>query len=126
VLVYDTGALLAAHRRDKTIFLLHEQALIGGVFPVVHSVVIAQAWRHGPAHNLSRLLKGCQVVEDLPEPNARAAGELCARTGTSDIVDAVVVLLARQIRAGMVVTSDPADVEILRDAAAATFTIRPI
>jgi len=43
MLIYDTGALLAAERRDKTIFLLHEQALAAGVFPIIHSVVLAQA-----------------------------------------------------------------------------------
>jgi hypothetical protein len=42
--VYDTGALLAAERRDRAIIHLHEQALAGGVFPIVHSVVLAQAW----------------------------------------------------------------------------------
>jgi len=126
VLVYDTGALLAAERRDRTIFLLHEQALAGGVFPIVHSLVLAQAWRSGPAHNMSRLLKGCRIIEDVAEPGARAAGELCGRTGTSDVVDALVVLLAKQTRAGMVVTSDPDNLTILRNAAGARFTLRPI
>ncbi|MGH3832929.1 MAG: hypothetical protein ACRDRS_21235 [Pseudonocardiaceae bacterium] len=39
---------------------------------------------------------------------ARAAGVLCGRTGTSDVVDATVVLCARE-RHHHVVTSDPED-----------------
>jgi hypothetical protein len=62
-------------------------------------------------------------VENVAEPGARAAGEICGRTGTSDVVDALVVLLAKQVRAGMVITSDLA---ILRNAAGARFTLRPI
>ncbi len=126
MLVYDTGALLAAERRDKAIFLLHEQALSAGVFPLVPTVVLAQAWRGGPAHNLPRLLKGCLVVEDVTKLRARATGELCGRAGTSDVVDALVVLLAKQVGARIVVTSDLDDLAELRTAANATFELRAV
>lgn len=75
---------------------------------------------------MSRLLKGCQIVENFPEAGARAIGELCGRTGTSDVVDALVVLLAKQISARMMVTSDPGDLSIPRNHTGAQFALRPI
>jgi hypothetical protein len=70
-------------------------------------VVLAQAWHGGPQPNLSRLLKGCQVVPD-DERIGRAAGAACAAAGTSDVVDAIVVVTAA-VRAAMIVTSDSRD-----------------
>ena len=46
------------------------------------------------------------------EVTARAAGVLCGRTGTSDVVDASVVLCARE-REHYVVTSSPEDFVVL-------------
>jgi hypothetical protein len=43
---------------------------------------------------------------------AEAAGTLCGRTGTSDVIDASVVLVARRARAA-VVTSDVGDLRRL-------------
>jgi hypothetical protein len=70
---------------------------------------------------LSRLLRGC-VVEDLDEPRARAAGVVCARSGTRDIVDATVVAGALA-RADLVVTSDADDLERLASALGAAIRI---
>lgn len=70
-------------------------------------VVLAQAWRGGPQQNVSRLLKGCQMI-DTDELMSQA-GTLCATAGTSDVVDALVVVIALRYRAA-VVTSDPGDI----------------
>jgi len=56
--VYDTGALLAAERRDFRLWALHDEALKRDVVPIVPVVVLAQAWRGGPRASLSRLLRG--------------------------------------------------------------------
>lgn len=109
-LLYDTGALLAAERRNRSstrLWLLHEQCLRSGVRPWVPVVVLAQAWRGRPAHDLSRLLRGCQVLPDTEELG-RMAGRACALAGTADVVDALVVAFATRLGAP-VVTSDPAD-----------------
>lgn len=53
-------------------------------------------------------------VVDLTQERAREAGELCGRAGTSNPVDAAVVLVARPRRA-TVVTSDPEDIGRLTD-----------
>ncbi|HEY3000756.1 MAG TPA: hypothetical protein VGJ44_00275 [Kribbellaceae bacterium] len=52
----------------------------------------------------------------MTEPLARAAGALCGRAATSDVVDALVVVLAARLGAA-VVTSDPVDLARLADAA---------
>lgn len=106
-LLYDTGALVAAERRESLIWSLHDHANAAGIVPVVPVVVLAQAWRGGPQHNLSRLLRGCRIVPN-DESAGRAAGAACTAAGTSDVVDALVVITATQL-AAPVVTSDPDD-----------------
>lgn len=110
-IVYDTGALLAAERRHRGLWALHEQSLANGVRPIIPVVVLAQAWRGAPHANLSRLLRGCQVTPDT-EDLGKAAGAICGRTGTSDVIDALVVVTALRQHA-LVVTSDPDDLRHL-------------
>jgi hypothetical protein len=80
--------------------------------------VVAQAWRGGRRQVvLSRFLRGTEVrVVPLDERRARAAGELCAATGTADVIGASVVLVAREHRDN-IVTSDPTDLRRLDPAA---------
>lgn len=123
-IVYDTGALLAAERADHRLVLLHTQLLAADVFPVVPAVVLAQAWRGGPQARLSRLLKGCRILAD-DERLARAAGAACAAAGTSDVVDALVVVIATALGAN-VVTSDPDDLHHLADAIGTPLTVHTL
>ncbi len=104
---YDTGALLAAEANRRDVWALHARALQRGMLPVIPSTVLGQGWRGGPQVTLSRLLRGCRV-EDLTEDRARSVGVACARSRTSDIVDASVVIGALA-RKDLVVTSDPDD-----------------
>lgn len=106
-LVYDTGALLAAERRDPRLWSLHARALARDVQPAVPVVVLAQAWRGGPQPNLSRVLRGCSILHD-DEAMGRAAGRACALAGLSVVVDALVVVTALA-RGAVVATSDPHD-----------------
>ena len=105
---YDTGALIAAERNDRQMWLLHRRALNRGDIPTVPTTVLAQGWRGGPQPLMSRLLAGCHV-EPLDERLARSAGTACGRAGTSDIVDAVVVLGAAE-RGDRIATSDIDDI----------------
>jgi hypothetical protein len=108
---YDTGALIAADNGSRRMWQLHERMLRRRRQPVVPAVVLAQAWRGGPQHRLSRLLRAC-VVEPLTEDGARQAGRLLGRAGGNDVVDAVVALAAAA-RRDLVVTSDPDDLAAL-------------
>lgn len=113
-LTYDTGALIGAERNDRRIWALHRRALERGVVPTVPACVLSQGWRGGPQAQMSRLLGGCWV-EDLDGARARSAGAACGAAGTSDVVDSSVVVGAAA-RRDLVVTSDPGDLTILREA----------
>jgi hypothetical protein len=111
---YDTGALIAADRDDRRIWLLHRLTLERGVIPTVPAGVLGQSWRRGPQPRLSHLLDGCQV-EGLSESLARSAGSLLALTGHNDLIDASVVIGALT-RDDAIVTSDRDDIETLMSA----------
>lgn len=113
-MTYDAGALIAAERNDRRIWALHRRALERAVVPTVPAGVLAQGWRGGPQAQMSRLLGGCRV-EDLDDARARSAGAACGAAGTSDVVDAAVVVGAAA-RGDLVVTSDPGDLIQLRGA----------
>lgn len=105
--IYDAGALVAAERRDQTALIRHRAILTSGTEPLVPITVLAQVWRDGARQaQLARLLKSCEILS-LEIPLGRAAGELCGRSGTADIVDATVVLTAGP--GDTIYTSDPND-----------------
>ncbi|MEY9966698.1 putative nucleic acid-binding protein [Streptacidiphilus sp. MAP12-16] len=110
-IVYDTGALLAAERRNPDFLALHDELTAARIRPLVPVVVLAQAWRGGPQHQISRVLKGCDVLPD-DQRVGRAAGIACGASATADVVDAIVVVTAVQYQAS-VVTSDPGDLHHL-------------
>jgi hypothetical protein len=124
VIIYDAGALVAAERNVRSLWALHDAVLRREVSPVVPAGVLAQVWRGGPQASLSRLLAGCTVAA-MDEPLARAAGTLCGQAGTSDVVDASVVVLAHTMRAP-VVTGDADDLRALADAAGWPITLHDV
>ena len=110
----DTGALIAIERGDPRLQALLDEAQAAGADLAVPAGVVAQAWRGGTRQALlARFLRLATVtVVPLDEPEARAAGALCARARTADIVDASVVICARK-RKHAVVSSDPDDLAAL-------------
>jgi predicted nucleic acid-binding protein len=114
----DTGALIALDRGNKRMIALLQQALARGYAFRVPSGVLGQAWRDGRVQvTLGRFLRSEEVeIVPLDEQLARACGELCGATNTSDIIDASVVILARE-RRDHVVTSDPDDLRRMDPAA---------
>ncbi len=104
-LTYDTGALIAAERNDRALWRTHRLALAKGIQPTVPAGVLAEAWRGGPQHLMSRLLKGCRI-EPLDEEQARTVGALAATTSLDDTVDLTVTEGALR-RGDSVVTSNP-------------------
>jgi hypothetical protein len=114
----DAGALIALDRGNKRmIALLHEGLTQGRAFRVP-SGVLAQVWRDGRTQvTLARFLRTEEVeIVPLDDQVARACGELCGASNTADIIDASVVILARQ-RRDVIVTSDPSDLRRLDPAA---------
>ena len=108
--VLDAGALIAVDRADRRVIRLLELA------QDVHvpAGALAQAWRN-PARQarLARVVSSDDVViHPIDGADARAAGQLCAATATSDLVDASVVLVARVVD-GVTVTGDSDDLRRL-------------
>lgn len=106
---YDAGALIAAERGERGMWLRHEALLALRDVPTVPAPVVAQAWRGGPRQaRLARLLGGCDI-ESMDSERARATGAIVARAGVSDVVDGFVAEGALR-RGDLVITSDPGDI----------------
>ena len=106
-IVLDAGALIAFERGDARMRALVREALRTGARLIVPAGVLGQVWRGSPRQApLRALMKGpTTTVPVVDQVLAEAAGVLCGRTSTSDVIDASVVLVARRDRA-VVVTSD--------------------
>ncbi len=117
-IMLDAGALIALDRGDRRMIALLRRALAQGRTFRVPAGVVAQAWRDGRGQvTLARFLRSHEVeVIPLDEQLARSCGELCGAANASDIIDASVVILARQKR-DPIVTSDPNDLRRLDPAA---------
>lgn len=94
---------------------LIDQAARTHTVMVIPAPVLAQVWRGGTRQALlSRFLKLPLVEIDLLTRAAwLAAGVLCGATGTHDVIDAAVVVCARERKARTVITSDPDDLRAL-------------
>ena len=114
-LTLDAGALIAYERRDQSVRDTIHTALAAGMEVRVPAGALAQVWRDARRQVELRVLlrNNLVTVADLTEPAAKASGELCGRSGTRDVVDASVVVCARQQRGAAVLTSDPADLRRL-------------
>lgn len=110
-LVLGSGALIALDRDERAMWVRLKAAHADGEPPVTHAGVLGQVWRGGARQaRLARALRGIDL-RPLDPPLGRAAGELLAATGVSDVVDAAVVLLSAD--GDEIVTSDVEDLERL-------------
>jgi hypothetical protein len=111
-LVLDAGAFVAVESGNRRVIALLKAELLSGRTPVTHGGVIGQVWRGGSGRQapIARFLDGVEV-EPLDEELGRRAGVLLKRTGGRDVIDAAVVLLARD--GDTVLTSDPGDLTAL-------------
>lgn len=113
--VVDAGGLIGVERRDRVMASLVDEAELGGGRLVVPAPVLAQVWRGGARQALLARFLNLPVVDvDLLSRSAwQRAGELCGIARTSDVVDAAVVVCARERGATVVVTSEPDDLRRL-------------
>jgi hypothetical protein len=106
--ILDAGALVAVDRRDRRVGAMLEVARRTREPVRSSAAVIAQVWRAGARQaNLAAVLRGVDAVA-LDEASGRRIGELLARSGTADIVDAHVTLIAGPN--DVIVTGDTADI----------------
>jgi hypothetical protein len=112
--LYDAGALIAIDRDDRRMWARYQVALDDDRDVRVPAVVVGQAWRDSRRQvRLGQFLAGCHV-DPVGLEVAKAAGILCGRAGTSDVVDATVVVMAAATGA-VVWTSGPEDIKALAD-----------
>lgn len=110
----DAGGLIALDRDDRRTIVLLGRIAETGSRAIVPASALAQAVRRPERQaRLARLLRQPTTeVVPLDRVDATAVGRLLAATGTSDVVDAHVVICAA--RAGQrVITSDPEDLRRL-------------
>jgi predicted nucleic acid-binding protein len=112
--VLDAGALIAFERNDRRVTVFVREARRNGGRVVVPAGVVAQVWRDGRRQaRLAWLIRSaaCEIVA-LDGAQARIAGQLLGVSGTTDVVDASVAVLARR-RQLPVFTSDADDLRRL-------------
>jgi hypothetical protein len=110
----DAGGLIALDHDDRRVIVLLARAVETNSRVTIPSSALAQAIRRPERQaRLARLIR--QPTSDviaLDRVDAVNVGRLLAASGTSDAVDAHVVVCARRSAQG-VVTSDPDDLSLL-------------
>ena len=111
-LVLDAGAFLAVERNDRAIVARLGAARQHHVDLRTSAIVLGEVWRNpeGRQARLARLLRSVDV-RPVDEQMGRRAGVLLARSGTSNPIDATVVLVAES--GDRILTSDPSDIRRL-------------
>jgi predicted nucleic acid-binding protein len=108
-LLLDAGAVFAVLRGDRQVHANMVEAVRLGYWIVMPTPVLAQVHRGGRDRAvMDRFLRNVAFVP-TSEAIARRAGELQARTETSDAIDAIVAAEALASSAALILTSDPAD-----------------
>ena len=115
-LILDAGALVAVDRDDRAMMARLRASQQHGLELRTNAMVVAQVWRdqHGRQVNLARLLRAVDV-RAVSQRDGREAGALLGAAGTSDPIDATVVLLAAP--GDRILTGDTGDIARLAAAA---------
>ena len=110
-IVLDSGALIALERNDRAMWAVLKLSAVRSTDVLVPSAALAQVWRGTAVQaQLSKALRFCVVASF--DALARAVGELCGRTRTTDICDAQVAIVAAT-QGDALYTSDPKDMRRL-------------
>jgi hypothetical protein len=125
----DTGALIALDRNNRGVWAMLRVASDSNSIVQVPAGAIGQAWRDGRRQALlARALRHCDEVV-LDGPTARAAGLLCGQARTADVIDASVAVAASALSRHdhvVVLTSDPAGINLLTTALGAVIRLEAV
>ena len=129
VFVLDAGELIGLENDNRAAWARLHAVRRSSDHLIAPTGVIGQVWRGTPRQaRLSQALKQCRPIP-LDEDTARLAGYLCGRTGTSDVIDAVVAVVAHSaLRYGeaSVLTSDPDHISALLAVLNSTARVVPV
>ncbi|HUL83825.1 MAG TPA: PIN domain-containing protein [Gammaproteobacteria bacterium] len=112
----DAGALIAIERGNRAVQALLERIKKGGTKILVPAAVVAEVWRDGARQaRIAKLLAAPETeVVALNDRRARIAGIMLGLAGIGGVVDASVVVCAREHGSDVpVLTSDPGDLSAL-------------
>jgi hypothetical protein len=111
--VLDAGALIAIERGDREVLALCKITNDEGGQLVVPAGAVGQAWRDGARQvRIARVIGARETIEPLDLNVAKLAGSYCGYAGTSDVIDATVVIAAHLHKA-KVISSDERDLKRL-------------
>jgi predicted nucleic acid-binding protein len=113
-MILDAGGILALTRGSADARAALDRAVREGYVVLIPTPVLAQV--HHGGHDRAHVDRVVNMVDD-PLPTsalvARRAGELQAKAGTSDAIDAIVTAEALESAPSLILTSDPGDLERL-------------
>lgn len=109
-MILDAGPLIAVDRNRRVFAALMAIAANNGEILRTTEAIVAQVWRSPRQANLAAALKAIDVEHEFGD--GRRIGELLASAGTSDPIDAHLVVLARA-SGEAILTSDVDDFELL-------------
>lgn len=111
--VLDAGAFLGVERRKEFVTKLLGRLVAADVPLVTSGAVLAQVWLGGSGKQAPAAMLLSQVeVSPLGGTAAKLVGMMLGASGTSDVADGHVVLLARE-RGWPVLSSDEADLRAI-------------
>jgi predicted nucleic acid-binding protein len=114
-LTFDTGALIGLERSRHLMRKVYDVAVSHDVRITVPSVVIAEWWRAGEQEKARAKILRSVVVEPVSELIARLAGVALTLNPRAQTIDALVMASASLRPNEVIYTSDPNDLEMLRD-----------
>ena len=114
-LTFDTGALIGLERSRHSMRKVYDVAVSNDVRIIVPAVVVAEWWRAGNREKERARILRSVVVEPISDYVARLAGVALTLTPRAQTTDAIVMASAAQRPSEVVYTSDPKDLELLRE-----------
>ena len=113
-MILDAGGILALTRGSADARAALDRAVREGYVVLIPTPVLAQVHRggHDRAH-VDRVVNRVDALLPTSALVARRAGELQAKAGTSDAIDAIVAAEALESVPSLILTSDPGDLERL-------------
>jgi hypothetical protein len=113
-LMLDASALVAIEQLDRRALALLEEVGRAPGQVAIPSGALSQGWRDGERQvRLARLVRATEtVIQPLDEGQAQAVGIPLGQSGSTDVVDAQVVLCARRA-GGRVATTNPIALQTL-------------
>lgn len=94
---------------------VYDTAVTAGVPITVPAVVVAEWWRKGRKEKERAAILRSVIVEPITDGIARLAGVALTLQPAAQTIDAIVLASAAQRKAEIVYTSDPNDLEALRE-----------